>query len=488
MASDILVRTWPPPGASILSRMGKTGSSEPNDDKARSHPVAARPSSSRRLLASLAIGGLLLVGLQALFFFLNLAAATVPEQRIAQMLVEDIHSGAYPDTNSRLNGVGGRFDLFTDCVVAGTGIGNAGLGPLERSLLMPRITPCVGGEEIIPLIARGEYITTSSYLRYWAGYTFITKPALALAGMDGMRIVGALVLSGGLAAVLLVGTRRLGIWCSALLVLPLLASADLAVVASGSALHSMMLGVAFAGAALVLSATARSGLAVMLASLAAGSIYCFMDLLSNPPLAWLFATALATAGGFVAAGVPRALKLGMIAAVAWISGFALTWLVRWLLAALAFGVDVVLDEVGKKALERMSGEHKQVSSDFGAGTIRNLQTWSDMPLATSVAIFGAAALIVLLVLTVRAQGLKAVGAWALLVAPVLIVPLWYEALSNHSQVHTFFTYRAVPAAVGWALASAALMVTGGQVGRHVTRSGARRGDPGTNSVGSRSRV
>ena len=41
----------------------------------------------------------------------------------------------------------------------------------------------------------------------------------------------------------------------------------------------------------------------------------------------------------------------------------------------------------------------------------------------------------------------------LLAAPALIVPLWYEVLSNHSQVHAFFTYRSVAAAVGIGVAA-----------------------------------
>ena len=37
-----------------------------------------------------------------------------------------------------------------------------------------------------------------------------------------------------------------------------------------------------------------------------------------------------------------------------------------------------------------------------------------------------------------------------------MVPAWYEVLSNHSQVHAFFTYRSVPAAVGVVVAASVL--------------------------------
>lgn len=437
----------------------------------------ASPLRTRGWVATLSSCAALLIGLQVLFLGLNLVAATVPEQRIAQMLVDDLDTGAYPDTNYRPNGVGGRFDLFTDCVVAGTGIGRPDIGAVERSLLMPRITPCVGGEEVIPLIARGEYVTPGNYLRYWAGYTIVTKPALAFGGMDAMRAISGAILAAGVASFLIVGIRGLGIWSSVLLIVPLLMSADLAVLPSGSALHSMLIGVAFAGAGLVLAATRHADRAVVLAALTAGSVYCFFDLLSNPPLAWLLVTALATAGGFVAAGAARALRLGVISAAAWMAGFALTWVFRWVVGALVFGLDELREQVGGKVTERLSGEHKNVSSALGAGLVKNLRTWSEMPLTGVVAAVGAVAIVALIALAARTQGAKALAAWMLLVLPVAIVPVWYEVLSNHSQIHSFFTYRAVPVAVGWAIAAAALVARLSRIGWPMTgetRSGAVR--------------
>ncbi len=430
------------------------------EDVPRLDDVPRRHSRLRGWPRTLALGVALLLGLQILFLGLNFAGALVPEQRIAQMLTKDLKTGAYPDTNRRANGVGGRFDLFTDCVVAGTGIGRPDLGPLERSLLMPRITPCVGGEKVIPLIADGTYSTTSSYLRYWGGYTVITKPALAYGGMDAMRMVSGLILWGGLAALLVVAVRRLGGWCAALLVIPLIASSDLTVLPSGSAMHSLAMGVAMGGAGLVLWATERSGSTVALTALAAGSAYCFVDLLSNPPVAWLLATSMAAAGGFATVGLARAVRLGLLAALSWLAGFALTWIARWVCGALAFGPAAVVEQVTGKIAERVSGENAEVSTALGAGVLANLRTWAQLPLAIPVAVLGAVAILVFLVIAARAQGIAAVVRWAVLALPAAIVPVWYGVLSNHSQIHAFFTYRAVPVAVGWGIAAAALVARG----------------------------
>jgi hypothetical protein len=37
---------------------------------------------------------------------------------------------------------------------------------------------------------------------------------------------------------------------------------------------------------------------------------------------------------------------------------------------------------------------------------------------------------------------------AILVAPVLIIVIWFELLRNHSQIHYWFTYRSVAAGIG----------------------------------------
>ncbi len=66
---------------------------------------------------------------------------------------------------------------------------------------------------------------------------------------------------------------------------------------------------------------------------------------------------------------------------------------------------------------------------------------------------------VALVVAVRRGGWQRLGVAALLAAPALLVPAWYEVLSNHSQVHAFFTYRSVPAALGVLVAACLVAAT-----------------------------
>src|SRR5258705_1280543 len=49
--------------------------------------------------------------------------------------------------------------------------------------------------------------------------------------------------------------------------------------------------------------------------------------------------------------------------------------------------------------------------------------------------------------------------FAVLVAPAMIPFVWFEALSNHTQIHTWFTYRPVASSIGIVI-SAALIASG----------------------------
>jgi putative effector of murein hydrolase LrgA (UPF0299 family) len=57
-------------------------------------------------------------------------------------------------------------------------------------------------------------------------------------------------------------------------------------------------------------------------------------------------------------------------------------------------------------------------------------------------------LAVLVALTLARHGVRGLATFAAVALPALVVPAWYCVLSNHSQIHAFFVYRSLPAAVG----------------------------------------
>jgi hypothetical protein len=53
----------------------------------------------------------------------------------------------------------------------------------------------------------------------------------------------------------------------------------------------------------------------------------------------------------------------------------------------------------------------------------------------------------------RHRGSVGLLAAAVMAIPALVVPTWLVLLNNHSQIHHFFVYRTVPAALGVVLAA-----------------------------------
>ncbi|WP_157053090.1 hypothetical protein, partial [Kocuria salsicia] len=148
-------------------------------------------------LTGRAIG--VLVALQFVLMGLLVVGQTVPDKPIVDNLLAAIKEGTYGP--SRIpDRMGTESDTFTECVVVGTGLGaDPEESARSRAARMPRIGNCDGGAEDVKAVAAGK-VFDYDYYKYWAGYTVFTRPVLAVAGMDGLRI-----LSGTLMIVCLVG-------------------------------------------------------------------------------------------------------------------------------------------------------------------------------------------------------------------------------------------------------------------------------------------
>ncbi|GGH37569.1 hypothetical protein [Microbacterium album] len=414
------------------------------------------------------------------FIALQWAGAAVPDRAIAQQLTASIEQGLY-ERSYPPNGVGGKHDAYTDCVVAGTGLGEESMSAWERGLLVPRISSCTnGGVEQIRALARGEDVEHHLYLRYWAGYTVLFRPALALGGMAAMNAVSLFALACALFAMWWVLSRRTSPLVAAALTLPLLGTSDVLVTPGGSAEHALSLATAFAGVALAAWASTRGLPALFLAAVAAGAVFNFFDLLNNPNLAWVLTAAAGPLCVAFRGGTPRRMALAALSGAAgWMIGFAAAFVQRWTTAALAAGPDAALKQVVENVAVRSGLADRPddtVVRGLGQGTWANLAYYADMPLARVAAVAVVVAIIALLFVAARRSGARAIWMFATAALPAAVVPLWYEVMTNHSQIHSFFMYRAVPAAIGVVLAAAitALVVTRTAVeGQAPTRRAAR---------------
>ena len=132
------------------------------------------------------------------------------------------------------------------------------------------------------------------------------------------------------------------------------------------------------------------------------------------------------------------------ASLSWFFGYALTWISKWLLSAAILGVRYFWRTMSVVQY-RMEGSEEEPLDRIG--TIqRNLKAWLNVQ-DGGVISWSKIALLILIVAVVliiwrKLKDWKAVGAYL----PILFVAaypyIWYLVMSNHSQIHYWYTYRA----------------------------------------------
>lgn len=132
------------------------------------------------------------------------------------------------------------------------------------------------------------------------------------------------------------------------------------------------------------------------------------------------------------------------ASLTWFFGYALTWISKWLLSAAILGVRYFWRTMSVVQY-RLEGSDEEPLDRIG--TIqRNLKAWLNVQ-DGGVISWSKIALLILIVAVVliiwrKLKDWKTVGAYL----PILFVAaypyIWYLVMSNHSQIHYWYTYRA----------------------------------------------
>ncbi len=436
-----------------------------------------------------ALAGLL--ALQVVFLLLLVLAQAVPNGPIITQLDRAVRDGTYgpayvPD------GLGGTADRFTECVVLGYGVSSP---DDPRSLWYratggPRLESCELGAGQVRALAAGESLRPEAgYFRYWNGYSVLTRPVLAATGVTGLRLVVAGLLALATTAAVLLVRRRVGLGPALALVLPLVLATNAASTPATASSHGIALAAVAAGVALTAALTsvgtsrwvsgapggvsggappgAQGWRGAVVGAGAGAALLNYVDLLTTPAMSWALCAAVAGAVVSAAGASVRTTAVTVVAAgAAWPVAYATTWVSRWVFAALVQGPGVFA-RVRDVSRFRLAGDHAAVSHELGAPLRATTTTWLATTATAAPLLAAAAAVVVIaLVLAVARRGPLALARAAVLAAPALVVPLWFEALSNHSQIHAFFTYRSLPAAVG-VVVMAALVAAGSR--RSVTR-------------------
>jgi hypothetical protein len=272
---------------------------------------------------------------------------------------------------------------------------------------------------------QGEKMAEVPYARYWHGNTFFFRPWFIM--MDFNLVRWWLFVISTLLMVVLVCTyyREAGLLKTLALASGFVATCGF--VTQFSMQFFPVLAITIIASLLIVKKKGTKNFGMLF--FVVGSLTCFFDLLTTPlltlglPLAVLLS--LKRNEGFqLKDGLLEIVKLVLL----WGLGFALTFVTKWALATLVLGYNVFADAFDT-SLYRLGVE------DFTRwdAVSRNFKVLN-LPMIVI------AALVLIILMVIRRSKFQ----WrkALLFLLIGLAPyVWYLALSNHSYLHWWFTYR-----------------------------------------------
>ena len=132
------------------------------------------------------------------------------------------------------------------------------------------------------------------------------------------------------------------------------------------------------------------------------------------------------------------------ASLSWFFGYALTWISKWLLSAAILGVRYFWRTMSVVQY-RLEGSEEEPLDRIG--TIeRNIKAWLNVQdggvISSSKIIILLLLVAVVLIFWRKLKDWKTVGAYLPILFVALYPYIWYLVMSNHSQIHYWYTYRA----------------------------------------------
>ena len=396
-----------------------------------------------RLLATFAI-------LQVAALALVIAAEMVPDRMVADSLLEAIDRGWVTTTHHPITGLDSRVDRWTECYALTMGLGDPpASNNFQTAIANPQLGKCELSVPALLAYRDGALLQSNfDYYRYWHGYTVVTRPSLAVLGVAGARMLAL-----SLAVTAMIGTtvavaKNTSMTAAVVLVAPALLTSDF--VDLGESLpHAIGAAACWGAAWLAWLAIQRRQSLMRIAAIGVvtGVVAAFFDLMVFIPGTLALISILMVVATWMHGWRGRQLfGAGVVASVSWFLAFAITWATKWFIAGFVVGFGEVLETVRDQVSFRVDGEFNSVVDVLGEAARLNVSYWVDRPLGFLIPI----GLVAAVVLAWRALRRRLVDPlYVVVVASLAVVPLlWYEALSSHSQIHFWITYKSLPLAIG----------------------------------------
>ena len=341
-------------------------------------------------------------------------------------------------------------DRFTDCASLGIGL-QPGVSAAVEGITAPRPASLTDNHVCDDLKTAAENLDNvvwSRTERYWNGYRLFSAPLASLVPILALKLINLVLLVAVSVLFVLRASKLLGAGPTIGLFAPVLFCCDYVRIWHVTP-HTVSTAVILGGAALFADAVRRRAGLVTLVLLSAlsGSVFNFVDFLVNPP--WM-PMLLAFFVMAMPAPIPQRQKLAvaLLCVGAWFGAYAVTWLFKWIF-------DYVVDPAFDVRSDVITTMVFRLDGDFGKVVhlplVPTLKTFAAAIVNWGLPLFACFAFVVGKVLKGRPFD-RSVFFWR--AWPVLIPIVWFETLSNHTQIHTLFVVRSAAAAIGVAVAAA----------------------------------
>lgn len=384
----------------------------------------------------------LFVGLIALYLLLGLASGLVSDKAVERHVRQTVEQ---TDLKADfwfafLYKPNYYMDNFTDALIVNQAwcLGEEdGYNLWQRVMLVPRKDGGGEGCENLRRLAEGDTtMRTVHYPRYWHGSTFLMRLLLAVDDYVVMRTLFYILSSLLLLWVVLALSKRVGVWAAVLYGLSLILVDVFMMQFSIQFLPALL--IALGGSLWVLYGRNGNNGRLAMGFFVMGSLTAYFDLLTAPLLTWgvpLLVTIVVSRMDEPSARRGRQPFLTfMLCSITWGVGYGVTWVAKWLLATLTTPMNVFTDASEQASIRIAVEDYTRWEA-----VERNLDLvpWLYVAIAVGILLF-------LVVRFFRRDGWRN----ALLCLAVALAPVaWYLALSNHSYVHFWFTYRGLAVSV-----------------------------------------
>jgi len=279
-----------------------------------------------------------------------------------------------------------------------------------------------------------------SYARYWHGYMLYLRPLLLFFDYEGIRVVSSFVFFLLFTAAVCLLAKRTG-WIYAMGLAGSMVFVRIYILPMSlhfAGVFNLMF-IAILAVLLLADKQPLAGAKMTCLFLIIGSLTSFIDLLTAPlitlgiPLLVLLIIYNKQEETSLAASFRMSLRISGL----WLAGYGLTWFSKWIIGSIVLKRNVIQDAF-TAILFRTQGNDVHPVDRFRAlrSNLHNLLSSKELAVGLLVLLSGLA---IFILLTRRCEPLRKhlVFLW------VALYPyIWYSILANHSQIHSWYTYRA----------------------------------------------